>query len=178
MTIENLKYPIGKFEKPEVITKEIISEWIFEISSFPIRLKIEVNHLKDNQLDTRYRPEGWTIRQVVHHCADSHMNSLIRLKLALTEDQPIIKPYLEERWAELSDSKYMPIAPSLKMLEGIHERWTALLNNLKEEDLNRIFIHPEHGKTFRIDENIGVYAWHCNHHLAHITTLKARNHWN
>lgn len=177
MTLEQLKYPIGKFEQPSIITKDIISQWIVDISSFPTRLKKEVNHLTDEQLDTQYRANGWTIRQVIHHCADSHMNSLTRLKLALTEDQPTIKPYYEERWAELVDSKSMPIAPALKMLEGIHERWTALLNHLTEEDNGRIFIHPEHGKTFRIDENIGVYAWHCNHHLAHITETKKRNNW-
>ena len=177
MTLEQLKYPIGKFEAPATITKEILSQWIAAISSFPTRLKNEVNHLTDEQLDTQYRPEGWTVKQVIHHCADSHMNSLTRFKLALTEDQPTIKPYYEERWAELLDSKNMPIAPSLKMLEGIHERWTVLLNHLTEEQNARIFIHPEHGKTFRIDENIGVYAWHCNHHLAHITETKKRNNW-
>lgn len=177
MTLEQLKYPIGKFEPPANITKDILSKWIAAISSFPTRLKNEVNHLTDEQLDTQYRPEGWTIRQVIHHCADSHMNSLTRFKLALTEDQPTIKPYYEERWAELLDSKNMPIAPSLKMLEGIHERWTVLLNHLTEEQNSRIFIHPEHGKKFRIDENIGVYAWHCNHHLAHITETKKRNNW-
>ena len=177
MTLEQLKYPIGKFEQPVTITKDILSQWISDISSFPTRLKNEVNHLTDEQLDTQYRPNGWTIRQVIHHCADSHMNSLTRLKLALTEDQPTIKPYFEERWAELIDSKKMPIAPALKMIEGIHERWTALLNHLTEEENSRIFIHPEHGKTFRIDENIGVYAWHCNHHLAHITETKKRNNW-
>jgi len=177
MTLEELKYPIGKFEKPTTITKEILSKWIDAISSFPTKLKKEVDHLTDAQLDTQYRPGGWTIRQVVHHCADSHMNSLTRLKLALTEDQPTIKPYYEERWAELADSKNMPVAPALKMLEGIHERWTVLLNQLTEEQNQREFIHPEHGKTFRIDENIGVYAWHCNHHLAHITEAKKRNNW-
>jgi hypothetical protein len=177
MTLEQQKYPIGQFESPATITKEIVSQWIAAISSFPTRLKNEVNHLTEEQLDTQYRPEGWTIRQVIHHCADSHMNSLIRFKLALTEDQPTIKPYYEERWAELLDSKNMPIAPSLKMLEGIHERWTVLLNHLTEEQNGRVFIHPEHGKIFRLDENIGVYAWHCNHHLAHITETKKRNNW-
>lgn len=176
--MELLKYPIGKFEQPKTISKEILSKWITTISSFPKRLKNEVIHLTDEQLNTPYRPDGWTIRQVIHHCADSHMNSLIRLKLALTEDQPTVKPYFEERWAELADSKHIPIEPSIKMIEGIHERWSILLNNLTEEQLGRIFIHPEHGKTFRVDENIGVYAWHCDHHLAHITETKKRNNWN
>jgi len=177
MTLEQLKYPIGKFEKPEIITKDILAKWISEISTFPTRLIDEVNYLTDEQLDTQYRPDGWTIRQVVHHCADSHMNSLTRLKLTLTEDQPTIKPYYEDRWAELIDTQNMPIEPSLKILEGIHKRWTVLLNNLTEEQYERIFIHPEHGKTFRVDEIIGVYAWHCNHHLSHITETKKRNNW-
>lgn len=178
MTLEQLKYPIGKFEKPTAITSDILNKWISDISTFPKRLSSEVKPLTDEQLDTTYRPDGWTIRQVVHHCADSHMNSIIRLKLALTEDLPTIKPYFEDRWAELSDSKNLPIDSSLKMIDGIHERWTFLLNNLTDEQLGRIFIHPEQGKTFRIDENIGAYAWHCNHHLAHITETKKRNNWN
>ena len=178
MTLTQLKYPIGKFEKPETITKDLLSNWISEISSFPTRLLAAVDRMTPQQLDTQYRPDGWTIRQVVHHCADSHMNSFTRLKLALTEDQPTIKPYFEERWAELPDSKSMPVEPSLKMIEGIHERWTVLLKNLRDEEYARIFIHPEHGKAFRVDENIGFYAWHCNHHLAHITETIKRNNWN
>lgn len=177
MTLEQLKFPIGKFEKPTTITKYDLLKWILDISTFPTRIKNEVNNLTDQQLDTPYRPQGWTIRQVVHHCADSHMNSLTRFKLSLTEDKPTVKPYYEERWAELHDSKNMPIEPSLKMIEGIHERWTVLLNSLVESDYSKIFIHPEHGKEFRIDENIGIYAWHCNHHLAHITGLKKRRDW-
>lgn len=177
MDIEKLKFPIGTFAKPTLITSDILNKWISDISTFPSRLSNEVKNLTDEQLDTQYRPNGWTIRQVIHHCADSHMNSLIRLKLTLTEDKPTIKPYFEDRWAELHDTKKMPIQPSLKMLEGIHERWTVLLNHLTEEQHARIFIHPEHGKTFRVDENIGVYAWHCNHHLAHITETKRRNNW-
>ncbi len=177
MTIAQLKYPIGKFEKPTVITKDIVNKWISDIATFPKRLFSEVMTLTDEQLDTAYRPDGWTIRQVIHHCADSHMNSLTRLKLALTEDEPTIKPYFEERWAELADCKNMPIEPSLKMLEGIHERWTVILTHLTESDMKRTFIHPQNGSKFRLDENIGLYAWHCNHHLAHITETKKRNNW-
>ncbi len=177
MTSEEIKFPIGKFKKPVEITTQILLNYIKEISTFPKRIQLEVENLTDEQLDTPYRNGGWTIRQVVHHCADSHMNSLIRLKLTLTEDKPTIKPYYEDRWAELFDSKNMSIQPSLKMLEGIHERWTLLLNNLTKEQLGRTFIHPEHGREFRLDENIALYAWHCNHHLAHITSLKLRMGW-
>jgi hypothetical protein len=177
MNLEQLKFPIGKFEKPENITNEILSQWKNDIATFPKKIKNEVEILSDNQLDTPYRPDGWTIRQVVHHCADSHINSFIRFKLALTENNPTIKPYYEERWAELSDSKYFPVEPSLKILEGIHHRWSELLDKLTIEDLEKTFTHPEQNKTFTLLENIGVYAWHCNHHLAHITTLKVRNNW-
>jgi len=177
MNLEKLKFPIGLYEKPSVISSDILKNYILDISTFPTRLRNEVAGLSEQQLDTPYREGGWTIRQVVHHCADSHMNSLIRFKLALTEDKPTIKSYFEERWAELEDSKNMPIEPSLKLLEGLHERWTILLQRLTKEQLERSFIHPEHGKEFRIDENIGVYAWHCNHHLAHITELKKSKNW-
>lgn len=177
MTLDLLKYPIGVYEKPKVISKEILQLWINTIESFPEKLVSEVANLTNQQLDTPYRPDGWTIRQVVHHCADSHMNSLIRFKLALTEDKPSIKPYFEDRWAALPDSKIMPIEPALKMLSGIHERWCFLLKNLTEEQFARLFIHPEHSATFRIDENIGLYAWHCMHHLAHITETKKRENW-
>lgn len=177
MDIDNLKFPIGRFNKPITITNSILKQWIADISTFPARLTSEVITLTNEQLDTHYRQDGWTIRQVIHHCADSHMNSFTRLKLTLTEENPIIKPYFEERWAELADTKNMPIQSSLKMLEGIHERWSVLLNDLTTDQLERTFIHQEHGNTFRIDENIGVYAWHCNHHLAHITETKKRHNW-
>lgn len=168
MSTEHLQYPIGQFSMPESIIKEIVSHWIDEIASFPERLRIAVSELSDEQLEHTYRPGGWTIRQVIHHCADSHMNSFIRFKLALTEDQPTIKPYYEDRWAELQDTKNMTVQSSLKILEGLHLRWTHLLRALTETDYARTFYHPENKKTIRLDENIGIYAWHCNHHLAHI----------
>lgn len=175
--LEILRFPIGRFKKPEIISPELIQRWIGDIESFPSRVKNEVIHLSDEQLDTPYRENGWTIRQVVHHCADSHMNSFTRFKLTLTEEKPIIKPYWEDRWAELLDSKTMEIGPSLQMLEGVHKRWVVLLNSLTEQDYAKSFVHPEHGKEFQLDENIGIYAWHCNHHLAHITQLKKRKNW-
>lgn len=177
MNIEQLKYPIGKFAKPSTITADHLAIWISDIASFPERLTQEVHRLSDDQLDTPYRPDGWTLRQVVHHCADSHMNSLMRLKLALTEDQPTIKPYHEDRWAQLPDSKTLPVLSALKMLDGIHEKWTFLLKNLTIEDFGRTIIHPEHGRTMRIDDMVALYAWHCNHHLAHIVETKKSNNW-
>lgn len=177
MTTHTLRFPIGHFQKPDVITPQIVQNWITEIAAFPEQLIKEVTGLTDEQLNTPYRPDGWTIRQVVHHCADSHMNSLIRFKLALTEDTPTIKPYFEDRWAELVDSKTMPVEPALKTLEGIHARWVVLLNSLSEVDLSKTFIHPEHGNEISLRENTGVYAWHGKHHLAHITVLKQSKGW-
>jgi hypothetical protein len=177
MNLEEMKYPIGRFKMPSLAKPETLDKYIADIESFPNRLKAEVEILADEQLDTPYRPDGWTIRQVVNHCADSHMNGLARLKLALTEDKPTIKPYFENRWAELADSKTMPIEAALLMLDGLHKRWAILLRSLTENDLKRIYIHPEHGKEFRLEESIGLYAWHCNHHLAHITELKKRMSW-
>jgi hypothetical protein len=175
--LDLLKFPIGEYLKPSILTSEIIETYISDIEKFPQKLRAEVSELNDTQLDTPYRPEGWTIRQVVHHCADSHMNSIIRFKLALTEESPTIKPYYEERWAELFDSKFLNVESSLQLLEGLHYRWVTLLRSLSEDQLKRTFVHPEHGKVFRLDENIGIYAWHCNHHLAHITSLKTRMNW-
>ncbi|HMQ68966.1 MAG TPA: putative metal-dependent hydrolase [Ignavibacteria bacterium] len=177
MNTTGLKYPIGRYEKPEVISEEMIKHYIKIISDFPERLQKEIKSLSDDQLDTVYRPDGWTIRQLINHCADSHSNSLTRFKLALTEENPVIRPYYEDRWAELCDSKNIPVEPALKMLEGIHERWTILLKSLTPEQLSRTFIHPDSGNTIRLDENIGIYAWHCDHHLRHITSLKERKGW-
>lgn len=177
MTIEEQKYPIGKFVRPEAFTSEVLSQYIRDIEVFPSRLRAEVENLTDEQLDTNYRTGGWTIRQVIHHCADSHMNSVIRFKLALTENTPTIKPYFEDRWADLVDSKSMPIEPALKILEGLHQRWVVVLKSLTKEDFEKKYIHPEHGKEVRLDATLGIYAWHCHHHLAHITTLKKLRHW-
>ncbi len=169
---EVLRYPIGKFKKPKNITQEHIKEWIDVIKNFPKKLSNEVCNLTKLELEKQYRPNGWTIRQVVHHCADSHMNSLIRFKLALTEAQPTIKPYFENLWAALSDSKDYPIESSLKILEGLHDRWTNLIKNLNECDLEKGFLHPETNETISLKTNIGIYAWHCEHHLAHIINAK------
>jgi hypothetical protein len=177
MNLEEMKYPIGRFKMPDLAAPESLGKYISDIELFPARLRAEVENLTDEQLDTPYRLDGWTIRQVVNHCADSHMNGLIRHKLLLTEDKPTIKPYLENLWAELSDSKSMPIESALQILFGVHKRWTVMLKSLSKDDLKRIYIHPEHGKEFQLVESIALYAWHCNHHLAHITELKKRKDW-
>ncbi|MDO5608135.1 MAG: putative metal-dependent hydrolase [Capnocytophaga sp.] len=172
--IEKLKYPIGKFASPENIGKEQLEDWIKTIEEFPSKLKDEVKNLNDNELEKTYRPNGWTIAQVVNHCADSHTNALIRFKLALTEDTPTIKPYAENLWAELPDSKNFPVGHSLKTLEGLHARWVYLLKNLTESELEKHYFHPEKNEKISLKTTIGLYAWHCEHHLAHIINAKKR----
>ena len=172
-----LRYPIGRFVEPSNISTTLIESSIADIGAFPGRLAEAVAGLSEQQLDTPYRPDGWTVRQVVHHCADSHMNSWMRFKFALTEDKPLIRPYFEDRWADLPDSKVMDIAPALRLIEALHMKWVYLLNRLSEADLAREYIHPEHGKEYPLGMVVALYAWHCNHHLAHITSLKARQGW-
>jgi len=172
-----LQYPIGKFSAPADIDEQLIKSCIDNIASFPGRLRNEVSGLSPAQLDTPYRPGGWTVRQVVHHCADSHMNSWMRFKLALTEDKPVIRPYFEDRWAELPDSKIMDIDPALILLDALHTKWVFLLHSLSNEDLSKVYIHPEHGKEYKLSLVICLYAWHCNHHLAHISSLSSRQGW-
>jgi hypothetical protein len=174
MTTQDLKYPIGHFVKPEHITPDHINNWIETIGSFPKVLQKEVISIPDDFLDMPYRENGWTVRQVVHHCADSHINAFIRFKLALTEDNPIIKPYDEALWSELDDSKRLPVELSLSILRGLHSRWHSILKNLDKADFKRIYTHPEHQKEFTLDEATGMYAWHCNHHLAHIKLVSTK----
>ena len=171
-----LKFPIGEFKKPEHITQKLINEWIVSIASLPKKIEAITENLNDEELDYVYRPNGWTIRQVVHHCADSHINSIIRFKLALTEDSPTIRPYFEDRFARLIDYTKSLDAP-IHILKGVHNKLDTLLRDLTEKDLKREFIHPEHGKRFSIEETIGVYAWHSNHHFAHIENLIKRKGW-
>lgn len=166
--LEKLKFPIGNFQKPNHISTNHLTDWIEVIENFPIQIKKLTENLSIEELNWIYRPQGWCIKQVVHHCADSHMNSLIRFKLALTEDIPTIKPYEEQFWAELADGNSNDILPSIQIIEGVHARWTILLKSFGEKELKRQFIHPANNKTLFLDETIGTYAWHCNHHLAHI----------
>ena len=172
--IEQLKYPIGRFREPKHGDAHQVANCIEVIRQFPEKLSAEVNALDPRELGKRYRPDGWTIKQVVHHCADSHMNSFIRFKLALTEDTPTIKPYEEGLWATLPDTVDSPIGSSLKLLEGLHERWVVLLQNLSGEALDRQFKHPEKAELVSLKTNIAIYAWHCEHHLAHVRNAKAR----
>lgn len=172
---EDLSYPIGKFEKKTEITPELRSELINEIARLPANLKRAVENLDEKQLDTPYRPEGWTVRQTIHHVADSHLNSIIRFKLALTENKPTIRPYYEDRWANLADSN-LPIEHSLQIIEGLHQRWATLLNSMTDEDFKRRLIHPESGE-WTLEEFLSLYAWHSRHHTAHITKLRERNDW-
>ena len=166
--LEKLKFPIGKFKKPDSISENDIKIWIEVIENFPSKIKEITKTLSVEELNWKYRPKGWSIKQVVHHCADSHINSFIRFKLALTEDTPTIKPYEEAKWAKLSDGNSEHIFPSIQIIEGLHSRWTLLLKSFKEKELKKKFIHPANNKISSLDEAIGMYAWHCEHHLAHI----------
>lgn len=174
--IEFLKYPIGKFEKPERISFPALKEAIKEIKAFPEYLKSSVKGLSERQLDTPYRPGGWSVRQLVHHCADSHMNAYIRFKLALTEENPTIKPYEEGEWAKLPDST-LPINSSLQLLDSLHLRWGYLLEHMKESDFQRTYFHPDKGRSQGLDEITMLYSWHGNHHLAHVQHLMIREKW-
>ncbi len=171
------RYPIGKAEVAEALTAEQRQELIRQIEEAPARLRAAVEGLSEAQLDTPYREGGWTVRQVVHHVPESHMNSYVRFRLALTEEEPTIKPYSEKAWAELPDARTQDIEPSLRLLEGLHERWTALLRALTPAQFARGFIHPEHGRRMSLDQALQVYAWHGRHHTAHITRLRERQGW-
>lgn len=175
-TETDLRYPIGKFQRPESFTDDQRRAAIQVIAEAPAKMRAAVADLNDQQLDTPYRPGGWTVRQTVHHIADSHMNAFTRFKLALTEDVPTIKPYLEARWAELADAK-APIGPSLEILDALHQRWIVLLGSLTPADLAREFMHPEHNRTMSLDQSLALYSWHSRHHVAHITSLRDRNSW-
>jgi len=170
------KYPIGQFNWNGPNTPEQRSRLIDDIAAAPQKMRSAVAGLTDAQLDTPYRDGGWTVRQVVHHVPDSHINSYIRFKFALTEHEPTIKPYDESVWAELVDAKTAPVEPSLSLLDGLHHRWAVLLRSLSEEDVKRKFFHPELG-VVTIDKYISLYAWHGKHHVAHITALRESRGW-
>ena len=176
--MQDLRYPIGKFAMPLSAGAGDLQGWMAVLEEFPAKLSAAVESLSNEQLDTPYREGGWTVRQVVHHVADSHLNSYLRFKLAVTEDNPTIKPYLEERWAELKEAREAPVEISLRLLDALHRRWTLFLKNLSEEEWARTYHHPDPGRDWKLTSALALYAWHCNHHLAHITDLAARMGWN
>lgn len=173
---EDLRYPIGKFNFQADVTEAQRNRFIDEIAEAPSRLRRAVEDLSPAQLATPYRPGGWTVRQVVHHIPDSHLNSYSRFKLALTEDEPTIKPFMEDRWAELEDTRRTPVEVSLALLDALHERWVVLLRSLSTADFGRTFHHPELG-VVPLSKNVALYAWHGKHHVAHIMSLRERMLW-
>jgi uncharacterized damage-inducible protein DinB len=172
----DLSYPIGKFQRPQEVTPEMRTQFISAIAAAPELLREAVRGLSEDQLDMPYRPEGWTVRQVIHHVADSHMHSNIRMRFALTAAEPTIMPYPENVWAELPDARTAPVETSLQLLESLHHRWVTLLKSLTAEDFARTFRHPKLGLV-RLDTNLALYAWHGRHHTAHITRLRDRMGW-
>lgn len=171
-TIDDLRFPIGKFDFGAAIAPDARAANIAAIGGLPDLIEAAVEGLTDSQLDTPYRPGGWTVRQTVHHVADSHINSFCRFKLALTEDVPTIRPYFEERWAELADSR-LPIEPSLAIIRGVHFRLHTLLRSMTDADFERELIHPDSGR-FSVDKLLALYAWHGRHHVAHIKNAETR----
>lgn len=172
----SLQYPIGKYLLQEY-SEETKSKWIDDIDDLPEHLRAAVVNLDEQQLQTPYRKGGWTVHQVVHHVADSHINAYCRFKLGYTEERPIIRPYDEKRWAETADVKVLPVDVSLTLLEAIHRRWVEVLKSFTDKDFQRTVYHPEHGKEFTLWHLLGMYAWHGRHHVAHITSLQGRINW-
>lgn len=174
---DDLRFPIGQPERHQHLTTEQRLPLIKNVAQLPARLGVAIGGLTAPQLNTPYRPGGWTVRQVVHHFADSHMNAFVRFKLALTEDAPTVKTYEEARWAETADAKMPPIELSLPLLENLHARWVLLMRSLSEEEWARKMAHPERGLV-TLDENLCIYSWHSLHHVAHIMALRNREGWN
>ena len=174
--MEDLRYPVGKHQRPETLNAAQRQAAIETIAAAPRAMREAVRGLDDAQLDTPYRPEGWTVRQVVHHVPDSHMNAYTRTKLALTETTPTIKPYDESAWAMLEDSRSTPIETSLTLLEMLHDRWVRILRSMNAADFARTLNHPENG-VMSLDQLLALYDWHSRHHVAHIVNLRQRSGW-
>lgn len=175
--MEHLKYPIGRFEFGKTYNMDETQAHIQTISALPSKLFNVVNGMSENQLETPYRPEGWTVRQTVHHLVDSHLNAYLRCKFAITEDNPTVKAYEEQLWAELADGKSAPVDWSLKMLQYLHLRWVMFLNSLTESDLQRTYFHSAMQRAFSLHEVVALYAWHSEHHYEHINQLAIRENW-
>ena len=172
----DLRYPVGEFKMEATISDARRGAMLRDIAELPAKLRAAIAGLNDQQLDTPYRDGGWTVRQTVHHVADSHVNSYIRVRFAATEENPTIMPYPEAVWAELPDAKHAPVEVSLKILEGLHHRWVMLFESFKPEDWQRTMFHPERGKLDMITV-LALYSWHSKHHVAHITELRKRKGW-
>jgi uncharacterized damage-inducible protein DinB len=173
----DLRYPVGKFDWRAPVSETEYPRLIAEIAEAPNALRTAVAGLSPDQLGTPYRPEGWTVKQVVHHIPDSHLNAYTRFKLALTEEEPTIKPYDEAAWAKLPDSQTVPVDVSLTLLDTLHTRWVALLRSMGAADFARTLRHPEHDRVLTLGQMLGLYAWHGRHHVAHITALRKREGW-
>lgn len=176
-TLEALKYPIGRFKMPDTFTQDFKTQRIASISKLPQRLRDVLDNWSIEKLDTPYRQDGWTVRQLVHHIADSHINAFTRFKLGLTEDSPTIRPYDQAAWCDMEDAKKMDPDASLKIIEGLHQRWQGVLSDMSDEDYKRWIHHPEMNKKLNLEFMLGMYGWHSDHHLAHITKLKERMNW-
>ena len=174
---EQLRYPIGRFQAPEKYYPEMQNEWIAAIEALPKWLDLCIENLDAEQLETPYRPGGWTVTQVIHHIADSHMNAYIKLKLALTEESPVIKPYDEKLWAELPDVNIEPVNVSITLLHALHRRWGQVLRNMQPSDWERTYYHPEHERYVPLWEMADLYAWHGRHHMEHVRQLRQRMNW-
>jgi hypothetical protein len=174
--MDDLRYPVGKFHYEGPLTEQQQQAFLNDVAQTPANLRAAIKGLSDAQLDTPYRPGGWTVRQVVHHVPDSHMNSYVRFKLALTENEPTITTYAEDRWAELADTKTTPIEVSLTLLDSLHDRWVRLLRSLTSDDWKRTFLHPALG-PMALEKALAMYSWHGQHHVAHITELRKRMSW-
>jgi hypothetical protein len=174
--MDDLRYPVGRFQRPESLTSEQRREAIGVIAAMPTTFRAAVHGLDEAKLGTPYRPGGWTVRQVVHHVPDSHANAFIRFKLGLTEDSPTIKAYDEAAWANLEDARTTPIETSLSLMDGIHDRWVRILNAMTPSDFARTIVHPENG-AMTLEQLLAMYAWHSRHHVAHVTSLRERNGW-
>ncbi len=173
---EILKYPIGKYVEQPFSGKQL-QEWLLDIQALPQQLEFAITNLDESQIDTPYRDGGWTVKQLVHHVADSHMNAYTRFKLGLTEDTPMVKAYDENAWAKMIDSKNIPINISITLLYALHRRWHEILTNVSVEEWNRTVIHSEHKKEMTLWYLLGMYAWHSRHHVAHVTSLRERKGW-
>lgn len=178
LEIEQLKYPIGNFKAPDTYSMDNHKTRIESIRNLPHALEAALKPLSKEQVDTPYRPEGWTVRQLIHHIADSHINAFTRFKLGLTEDNPTIRPYDQGAWCSMKDANDLDPSVSMKIIEGLHERWSYVLDNMTASDFERNIFHPEMNKSLHLGTMLALYSWHSNHHLAHVNKLKERMAWD